>query len=550
MRLSMNIQVKSMFSTIENYYEAKSTETAQTKNSEKRVLVIKKIDGKEELAIVQKHELSFWTKLLSKLGFGSASFTNVTNFIKGRATYYKEMPPPKIVTAVEFLNTKIQQYRSAHSFLFPIAGNPQEIALIVLESANLPIPPIPVEKGKIDSLVIHTFSQDELTKLEQQSTELYDALLPAKRELQQGAAALPGALKGIDDRLVPEFRFQETEFGLNNQCHRSWGTNLDTLVKLEGINFCYPANRAKIGENTYIQAEAPRKDLEGSKAHYYQMAIESDAKLLVSASTGFRRIFDKTTDSWNITPHLDTMDFLLPGESIQIPVADGPTYTVACAESEKLIKLPDAIREKAKLDGPCHYHVRTLTITNDKDATSRTIRQMVPDFVPVGVPFDLSQYTVDLAESLSNTSIDEKNTMIVNCNTGRDRSGQFIILHSMRRDLEHLLTPDQMTLEDILSQIDVVSQLRARAFMLAKQSTEGAGVDSIENTLLPCFEGEIPVAERKLYSTLSEEEKKAFHQKIDALYSEWAKGVPEFEIYLGKGTKLESTEPKSLADID
>lgn len=581
--------INPLFSTLSKYYDIKSKESAATPNSEKNILVIRNLNGKVRLTIVQKHELGFWEKLFAKLGFGNASFTMVACFIdrkiKKLQPFVEEDPKnlQKIIQSVQFLNEKIHSYQSSHSWgLFPLTGNPTDVDLtplgnpinepvmhpsheaIVEEGAQselhepaeqdskpngqnalpteqdvsgttgihtLPqvdeaVKPAVVEEK--DSLILRAFSQAEMAELEKKGRNAYNHLLPAKAMMNQGGTNIPQALKAINNRLVPEFRFATQidpftdEEGIAPQCHRAWGTNLDTLVELQGIKCCYPANRVQFGDQTYIQAEAPQQEKENSKAHYYQMAIESGSNMLVAATSGFRRLKDKTTGEWNITPHSDTMDFLNPGESLKIQVPNGPTYLVECENDEMTVEFPEWINKAANLEGPCYYHFRKLKVTNETDSTVRIIHQMVPDFVPVGVPFSLSQTSVDIVNAFvrdNQVIVDKEHPVIVNCITGRDRSGQFIILDSMTREITEL--SKTMNVDEIFSKTAVVDQLLARAYMLAEQSTEGSGIDSIEQTLLPCFEAEIPVQDRKMYSTLSESEKTKFRAAINYCYAYW-----------------------------
>ncbi len=604
----MNSIISPSQSTLIDFYQAKSEEPIETPNELKKILVLRDVNGVKQLAIIRKKHLSFLEKLLAKLGFGSAAFKNVTDFINQKfgvipAEVYKydQENVEKVIEATKFLNEKIIAYKAAHSWnLLPFKGNPQKINLVVLEDADpirekpdptqeesnlfqddsiqddpvqkepnsvkndsvqeaplpdsesfetLTIETLPIsspnhpqsvdsildinatsmsstEKPK-ESLILHRFSSEEFEKLESASNFHYAPLISAKEQMNYNPTSIPEPLKPINERLVQEFRFAleidpyTDEEALTTQCHRSWGTNLNTLVELHGINACYPANRIEFENRAYIQAEAPRNEVMDSKAHYYQMAVESGANLLITASTGFMRIESK--GNWTITPHRETMDFLVPGESVEVHGPNGCLHRIECESEEQIVELPENIKAQANIDGPCHYHIRRLNVTNHEDGSPRMIYQVVPDFVPVGLPFSLSQHTVDFVNQLiraNNIVVDKDHPVIVNCNTGRDRSGQFIILDSMREEIEELA--QSMPIEEIVSQLDVVDQLRARAFMLAEQSTEGAGVDSIEKTLLPCFNGQIPVDQRKLYPALSGEERNELHQTINASYQEWA----------------------------
>ncbi len=336
-------------------------------------------------------------------------------------------------------------------------------------------------------LLLQKFSDDDFTKLREAAASRY-----------QDSSAEKDT---INSKLVQEFRRDEKPS--IPRCHRAYGTNLDTLVKLKGTDLCYPANKVQIGNNTYIQAEAPTNDKANSRAHYYQMAVESGAQVLVTVNSGYR--------AGRVDPTI--MDFLSPGESITFQ-SDGDSYEVTCAKEELKIPLPKEIQAKTDLTGECSYHVRRLTVKKN-GAPTGTIQQIVPDFTSVAVPFALSQYTVDLVNTF--VAGDRNHPVIVNCQTGKDRSGQFIVLDSMARDIEDL--EKTMPRETLLPKIDVVAQLRARALMLEEQSTVGSGVESIEQTLLPCFDREIPAQDRKVYSSLSVDEKKVLHTSINDAYT-------------------------------
>lgn len=76
-------------------------------------------------------------------------------------------------------------------------------------------------------------------------------------------------------------------------------------------------------------------------------------------------------------------------------------------------------------------------------------------------------------------------------------------------------------MDAIFAKMDVVDQLRARAFMLAQQSPDGIGIDFIENALLPCFDGTMPSQPRREYKDMDPDQRTALHRTVKQSYEAW-----------------------------
>lgn len=273
-----------------------------------------------------------------------------------------------------------------------------------------------------------------------------------------------------------------------------FGLNVETLVFLPlAPTFAYyPANRFHFHNISYIQAESPQKSFVGTRELYYQMAIESGADLLVAVVSG-HKISPEDSDKY--------MHFLSLGETIEI---DGGA-NISCIKEEVVKAMGKA------LDSP-QVILRTLRISK-KGELDREIYQILPTFEPLAelspqlmpfacysnesspIPacsktiteetpsiFNEAQQFIDLVHTIAaerNIQIDREHPMLVNCITGSDQSGMFIVLDTLYNDFFSSKEFNPQILGD-----DLLTQIKGRALHVSSQSVHGAAINVFKNLFL------------------------------------------------------------------
>lgn len=259
------------------------------------------------------------------------------------------------------------------------------------------------------------------------------------------------------------------------QAHR-WAsaTNLQTLVVLS-TNTAYPANQIKLNHPSavsYILAESPlNNEYVSWQADYYRMAIEKNAELLLSVASPFK----------DDHIHTEQYDFVTYGK----PITFGD-YTVECinAEPVKINGLYFANELKVSQGGKLH----------------KIIWQLLPREAP-GSSFSEIQGVVTMVNIFikdKQITLDSQHPLLVNCRTGIDRTGRFVLFHDLQRNLEQLISDhlrekpeassEQIT-DSILGTEDVSGMLIERALDIERLSTQTAAIDAIKSSVLPRFDG-------------------------------------------------------------
>lgn len=265
---------------------------------------------------------------------------------------------------------------------------------------------------------------------------------------------------------------------LQIQAHRwSLSTNLQTLVRLS-TGKAYPANQIRLGDNraavSYIMAESPLNN--GTvdwQQDYYRMAIETDAALLLSVASPF-----KNGDINQL--HTEQYHFVTQGNPIQFD-----NYTIQC-----LNPIPIQINNL--------YFAYALKVTKN-GKFHKFIWQLLPREAP-GSSFEEIQAVVNMVNNfvkIKNIALDSKHPLLVNCRTGIDRTGRFVLFHDLQVHLEHLIhiqlrnphLTDQTIMDAILGTQDISEMLIQRALVIEYSSTATAAIDAIRDSVLSNFNG-------------------------------------------------------------
>ena len=263
--------------------------------------------------------------------------------------------------------------------------------------------------------------------------------------------------------------------------HRwSFPTNLDTLVELS-TGKAYPANHVALdgfGPETfhpvsYILAESPlNTETVSWREDYYRMAIEYKAGLLLSVACPFQNgKLDKAQ-----------YDFLEFGEKLV-----AKDFIVECVGHP--IRLPSP---------SCRYIAVLLKVTYKGEV--KTLWQLLPLTPPEG-SFSEIQETVELVDRFIQQfklQVDRKHPLLVNCRTGLDRTGRFVLFHDLYRQLkitigkvflgEKNLNNEQIA-DVLLKNLNVSEMLRLRASAIECLSTKTAAIDALNQSVLPAFNG-------------------------------------------------------------
>jgi hypothetical protein len=240
----------------------------------------------------------------------------------------------------------------------------------------------------------------------------------------------------------------------------------ETTLTPGGAKTYYPANKLTCLSHPVIIAEAPGD--EGQQAYYEMVlgqALDNGTRVLVSAAP----IPD------------ENLPFLALNESVEVSHGDFP-YKIECIAEvtrpqEPIYTQGSQEDGQAPLDNEAKYFIRTLKITqldNDPGSVEIMLRQILPNFIPGSPPITnymrfcelIDQYAEDLST----------NNMIINCITGKDRSALLALIYDIHKN--GIQCEDGRT---------YVQELIYRAIQIEKETTPGAAVDLLINTLLPNF---------------------------------------------------------------
>jgi hypothetical protein len=309
-----------------------------------------------------------------------------------------------------------------------------------------------------------------------------------------GESHIPQHLAELDQKFAQPFRLKMIEGVPWIGCERGFGTNLETLISLGLKRGCYPANKldlSRLQESTednwhYIIAEPPQDHKSGSRDLYYQMVVEQGSRLLVTCTNAV--CLDQ--------PHCkETQHFLELEEELTVNTAKGLARIKVIAQTVE--NLDEELEEFATPTGAHQIWCRVLQVRIEGGETYR-ILQILPNFIPGGNPWPLSQWYVDFVSAQAQKhkiTVGVDHPVIVNCNTGRDRSAQFIILHHLTTRLrqaaaDFVSNHPQATEVEIQTAVTISNMpeiLLAAARVIQPQVSKGAALESINQSLLPSF---------------------------------------------------------------
>ncbi len=318
------------------------------------------------------------------------------------------------------------------------------------------------------SIVIACFFKRQFKTTPEKKSLLIRAERDQKEKLLQQPVPeelFTGVCKGADRHM------------LQIQAHR-WAlrTNLQTLVRLS-TGKAYPANRIRLADNrlSYIMAESPLNNVTVDwQQDYYRMAIETDTALLLSVASPF-----KNGDINQL--HTEQYAFVTQGNPIQFD-----NYTIQC-----LNPTPIQINDL--------YFANALKVIKD-GKIHKVIWQLLPKEAP-GSSFKEIQAVVDMVNTFvrdKNLTLDSEHPLLVNCRTGIDRTGRFVLFHDLQTHLEQLIhiqlcdnphLTDQAIMDAILGTQDISELLIQRALVIEYFSTATAAIDAIKGSVLPNFIG-------------------------------------------------------------
>ena len=241
--------------------------------------------------------------------------------------------------------------------------------------------------------------------------------------------------------------------------------NDKTIVRLMDGQTAYVANKVQINNGSpYIVAESPkgsvavyvdknwdeiRREKSEDKKYYYEMVWNEGCPLLVSAADVYNQ---------EGKPDKDTFDFLAEGEAATFNMTSNDDLSVKCVSAIKYNEL---------------FEIRTLELTVG-DKTKHTEQWIIKG------AFGYGNKGLQLAKTLYEKLVKEKNLdpnqvqLIVNCNTGKDRSAALI----MWIRLFEMLDKQELKLEQV-----TLTYLQNIAKEFENQTVTGGLVDHIGKTL-------------------------------------------------------------------
>ena len=262
---------------------------------------------------------------------------------------------------------------------------------------------------------------------------------------------------------------------------RHSSANVQRLINLgtEDAKAYFPASQTTIEGRNCIVSEAPHSNEQ--RVAYYKMVVQTGSQVLVTASTGYK------VNGSSVVPDDATMCFLKERESITFN-HQGARYEVKCYSDETIL-LSDELAKKAgltRVDGPpLNYHIRKLQVTKNQEFPN-SVYQFVPDFVAVSSPLLLAIENVHLIKrqaKLAGLSLDNP---IINWNTGKDRSAQLAIVFGVLEDLETYAGKNgDEAAGKLIQETNWAELFVHRALVMQSQTTDGGGIESINQTLLP-----------------------------------------------------------------
>lgn len=284
-------------------------------------------------------------------------------------------------------------------------------------------------------------------------TEKLDAI-----KLKGPATVVPVSNQTCDNKLLPD---QLRVFGRYDRA-----THMDstTAVRLMNQDVAYPANRITLfeGEPSIIVAESPKSsqniglesedELErDDNKFYYEMVWNETPSFLVSAAD----IYDRSNGGGQ---DRDAFDFLGRGETAQFTMTNGQQLNVVCTAAEQIV------------DGDNRYEKRKLSLTVDEE--TKTTEQ----WIILGAFTYENNKGLEAAlkfQRLRKTTQNE-DLVIVNCNTGKDRSAALI----MWMQVFQMIQDERLSIQDITHEY-----LNRLALAFQSQAMPGALVDNVKNTL-------------------------------------------------------------------
>lgn len=334
--------------------------------------------------------------------------------------------------------------------------------------------------------------------------------------------------------------YKSPDFGVRNR-HKD--VNESTLYNLgsEESPQYFPASQVSFNGHNTIVSEAPNS-LELQKA-YYQMVVDSEARVLASATTGFR------VNGNDISVDTQNVQFLSPGDTLDLDI-DGKKVHLSCVDEEvRSLSNEESAEYMRERDALNSYHIRQIEVSIEgKDPY--IVYQVVPDFIPISAPLELAMKYISILEELTALTDSSDKPPIINCNTGKDRSMQLTLLYDLYKDLKSyaksLQNLDQMEqvneIESFLESIEGLEMLIDRALSLESQSIQGAAINSVNQTLIPGLTSDIlnsKEARNMIYDKEWNPESdsqvidEAGMNKREAAFKTWIKGLLYEELHIG-----------------